>query len=77
MSRYLIRRIEESPAIVLHSHVDLVALEGDAHLERVQWRNNITGVVEARDIRHVFFMIGAVPNTRWLRAVWRLTARGS
>ena len=28
--RHLIRRIEESPAIVLHSHVDLVALEGDA-----------------------------------------------
>jgi thioredoxin reductase (NADPH) len=76
MSRYLIRRIEESPAIVLHSHVDLVALEGDAHLERVQWRNNITGVVEARDIRHVFFMIGAVPNTRWLEGCVALDSKG-
>jgi len=76
MSRYLIRRIEESPAIVLHAHVDLVALEGDAHLERVQWRNNITGVVEARDIRHVFFMIGAVPNTRWLEGCVVLDSKG-
>ena len=76
MSRYLIRRIEESPAIVLHSHVDLVALEGDAHLEHVQWRNNITGVVEAHDVRHVFFMIGAVPNTRWLEGCVVLDAKG-
>jgi len=76
MSRYLIRQIEESPSIVLYSHFDLVALEGDAHLERVQWRNNITGVVEARDIRHVFFMIGAVPNTRWLEGCVALDAKG-
>ena len=76
MSRYLIRRIEESPTIVLHSRVDLVALEGDAHLERVQWRHNITGVVEARDIRHVFFMIGAVPNTRWLEGCVALDSKG-
>ena len=61
---------------MLHSHVDLVALEGDAHLERVQWRNNITGVVEARDIRHVFFMIGAVPNTRWLEGCVALDSKG-
>ena len=76
MSRYLIRRIEESPAIVLHAHVDLVALEGDAHLERVQWRNNITGVVEAHDVKHVFFMIGAVPNTRWLEGCVVLDSKG-
>ena len=36
MSRYLIRRIEENPAIVLHTHTEIVALEGDDHLERVQ-----------------------------------------
>jgi thioredoxin reductase (NADPH) len=66
MSRYLVRRIEDSPAVVLHFHTDLVALEGTDHLERVRWRNNVDGVVECRDIRHVFLMTGAVPNTRWL-----------
>jgi thioredoxin reductase (NADPH) len=76
MSRYLIRRIEESPSIVVHPHVDLIALEGDARVERVQWRNNITGVVEARDIKHVFFMIGAVPNTGWLQGCVALDSKG-
>jgi thioredoxin reductase (NADPH) len=76
MSRYLVRRIEDSPAIVLHPHVDLVALEGDAHLERVRWHDNVTGVVEAHDIRHVFFMIGAVPNTRWLEGCVALDSKG-
>jgi thioredoxin reductase (NADPH) len=66
MSRYLVRRIEDSPAVVLHFHTDLVALEGTDHLERVRWRNNVDRVVECRDIRHVFLMTGAVPNTRWL-----------
>ena len=43
MSRYLIRRIEENPAIVLRTHTEIIALEGDDHLERVRWRNHQTG----------------------------------
>lgn len=66
MSRYLIRRIEETPAIVLRPYTEIVALEGSDHLERVRWRNDQTGQVEAHNISHVFVMAGAVPNTRWL-----------
>jgi thioredoxin reductase (NADPH) len=66
MSRYLIRRIEESSAIVLHTHAEIVALEGDRHVERVRWRDNRTGSLETSDIGHVFMMTGAVPNTGWL-----------
>jgi thioredoxin reductase (NADPH) len=66
MSRYLIRRIEDSPAIVLRTHTEIVALEGDGHLERVRWRDDRGGDVETHDIRHVFMMTGAVPNTGWL-----------
>jgi thioredoxin reductase (NADPH) len=76
MSRYLVRRIEDSPSIVLHLHTDLVALEGSGHLERVRWRNNVDGVVEVRDIRHVFLMTGAVPNTRWLEGCVALDSQG-
>jgi thioredoxin reductase (NADPH) len=65
MSRYLIRRIEENPKIVLRTKTEIVALEGAAHLERVRWRDEI-GNIETRDIRHVFLMTGAVPATRWL-----------
>ena len=35
--------------------------------ERVRWRHAGTGAVEAFDIRHVFMMTGATPNTEWLR----------
>jgi thioredoxin reductase (NADPH) len=43
-----------------------VALEGERQLERIQWRDDRTGVTETRDIRNVFLMTGADPNTRWL-----------
>ncbi|PYR59865.1 MAG: pyridine nucleotide-disulfide oxidoreductase [Acidobacteria bacterium] len=66
MSRYLIRRIEDNPAIVLRTQAEIVALEGNGHLERIRWRDDRTGGLETNDIRHVFMMTGAAPNTRWL-----------
>ena len=66
MSRYLIRRIEDNPAIVLSTYTEIEALEGEDHLERVRWKNSETGEVEIHDIRHVFIMTGASPSTRWL-----------
>src|SRR5207342_1000101 len=35
MSRYLIRRIEDIPNIELHNHTEIVALDGEKHLETV------------------------------------------
>jgi thioredoxin reductase (NADPH) len=58
MSRYLIRRIEETPAIVVQPHTEILALRGDDHLEAVYLRNSRTGDVEERQIRHVFLMTG-------------------
>jgi thioredoxin reductase (NADPH) len=66
MSRYLIRRIEQSPNITLLANTEIAGLDGDKHLERVTWRNNQTGGTETREIAHVFVMTGAVPNTAWL-----------
>src|SRR2546425_2498695 len=63
MSRYLIRRIEDHPAIVRHVHTEIVSLEGNGHLERLGWRDNQTGPVETQAIPHVFTMTGAVPST--------------
>jgi thioredoxin reductase (NADPH) len=76
MSRYLIRRIEQNPAIVLRTHTEIVALEGSSHLERVRWRNDQTGSIETHDIRHVFVMTGAVPSTDWLVGCVALDAKG-
>jgi thioredoxin reductase (NADPH) len=66
MSRYLIRRIEEHPSIELRTCTEIVGVEGTKHLERVTWRDKQMGKTETRDIRHIFIMTGAVPNTGWL-----------
>jgi len=74
MSRYLIRRIEESPNITVHTHTELVALDGDDHLRSVTWRG--PGGDERHSLRHVFLMVGAQPNTAWLAECVALDARG-
>ena len=76
MSRYLIRRIEESPSIALLPYTELTALEGENRLERLSWRNTETGETETRNIRHVFVMTGAIPNTQWLVGCVALDSRG-
>jgi thioredoxin reductase (NADPH) len=76
MSRYLIRRIEENPAIVLRAHTQVVGLEGDGRLERVRWLDDQTGQVEEHGIGHVFIMAGAVPNTGWLAGCVALDDKG-
>jgi thioredoxin reductase (NADPH) len=76
MSRYLIRRIEDSPNITLRPFTEIAALEGDGRLERVTWRNGKSGDLEAHDIRHVFLMTGAMPNTVWLEGCVALDEKG-
>ncbi len=76
MSRYLIRRIEETPTIVLRPRTEIVTLEGGDHLESVRWRNRETGQTDEDKIRHVFVMTGAAPNTRWLDGCVALDAKG-
>ncbi|MGH9523238.1 MAG: FAD-dependent oxidoreductase [Terriglobales bacterium] len=76
MSRYLIRRIEETPNIVLHARTEITALDGNGHLEGVRWRNSETGQEETRDIRHIFLMTGAMPNTAWLDGCVALDGKG-
>jgi thioredoxin reductase (NADPH) len=76
MSRYLVRRIEDNPAIDLRTCTEIVALEGNGHLERVQWRDKRTGKTETHDIRHVFVMAGAKPNSKWLDGCVLLDANG-
>ena len=76
MSRYLIQRIAENPAIELHFQTEIVALAGDSHLERVTWLNRATGEESVHDIRHVFVMAGASPRTDWLRGCLALDRQG-
>jgi thioredoxin reductase (NADPH) len=75
MSRYLIRRIAETPNIEVHTRTELQSLEGKEHLERIVWREP-DGTPSSRPIRHVFLMTGAQPNTEWLGGCLALDAAG-
>lgn len=76
MSRYLIRRIEENPAIELHYNAEIKAVDGNDHLECVTWFDGDTGQISARDIRHLFIMTGASPRTDWLEGCLALDSKG-
>ncbi len=67
MSDYLIGRINSSPRITLHNNTEIAELRGENHLKEIAWRNRKTGETGEMSIRHVFLMLGAVPNTGWLR----------
>jgi thioredoxin reductase (NADPH) len=69
MSQYLIDRIRAIDNIEVSTNTEIVALYGsrEKQLERVRWRNNVTGEETEKPIRHVFCFIGAEPATAWLR----------
>lgn len=75
MSQYLVRRIEEIPTIQIRTSTEIVAFEGEGHLERVQWRDG-AGAVTSHDIGHVFLMTGAEANTGWLEGCVALDEKG-
>jgi len=76
MSRYLIRRIEESPNIELRTNTEVIGLNGSDRLEAMEWRNNNTGKVEKHKISALFSMTGAVPNSAWLEGCVTSDAAG-
>jgi thioredoxin reductase (NADPH) len=75
MSRYLIRRIEDTANITLIAHTEIEALEGGDRLERVRWRTR-GREAETHAVPHVFVMTGASPNTEWLRGCVALDDKG-
>ncbi len=75
MSRYLIQRLVENPGIDLNYRTEVVGLEGNGHLERVTWRN-AAGETSTRDVRHLFIMTGASPQTGWLKGCLALDSKG-
>lgn len=76
MSRYLIRRIEETPNITVHPRTHVTAFEGNHRLESVTWRDDAAGTESRHAIRHVFSMAGADPQTEWLRGLVAIDSHG-
>jgi len=76
MSRYLISRIEETPNVTVHAYHQIVGVDGERHLERVQVRDGRSGDTRTLPVRHLFMMTGADPNTRWLQGCVALDDKG-
>jgi thioredoxin reductase (NADPH) len=76
MSDYLIQRIDASPRITLLCETEITALDGDPLLREVTWTHRARGHIDTKPIGNVFVMIGAIPNTDWLKDCVDLDAKG-
>ncbi|WP_246355361.1 NAD(P)/FAD-dependent oxidoreductase [Nocardioides ungokensis] len=66
MSRYLVARILADPRIEVRYGTEVVAAQGNAHLESVTLSDRATGETEQRATSWLFVFIGAAPRTDWL-----------
>jgi thioredoxin reductase (NADPH) len=68
MSRYLCERIAAQPNIEVLLENEVVELQGErGELESIAWKDRHTGAITRRPLHHLFLLIGADPNTAWLR----------
>jgi thioredoxin reductase (NADPH) len=76
MSYYLIKQIEDIPAISVRTCTEVIAAEGEGHLEKLTLRDTATGKTETVDAQLLFLFIGAAPLTDWLDDVVVRDPRG-
>ena len=76
MSDYLVQRLERSANITVRPHTEVTAVEGGDYLSHVTYTDRRQGIVERRAVGGLFVMIGADPNTDWLRGCVPLDAAG-
>lgn len=76
MSQYLLSRIEQSRRITILTETEIVSLDGGSHLEQVTWANRREQSTTTKLIEDLFVMIGAQPNTSWLKGVVALDEKG-
>jgi thioredoxin reductase (NADPH) len=66
MSQYLVERIRACPAIEVRLGYEVVAAQGEGHLESLTLRDRATGETEEVGTTGLFILIGAMPRTDWL-----------
>jgi thioredoxin reductase (NADPH) len=75
MSSYLADRLAKDPAITVHYETELTALHGDDQLAGVTLRRR-DGHISEIPAKAVFVMVGAAPNTDWLKDCVTLDSAG-
>jgi thioredoxin reductase (NADPH) len=76
MSSYLVERIQASPNITIHYDSEVIHVDGTEGLEQVQWQDRVHHQIVTRSVRSLFVMIGAEPNTHWLKGCLSLDPKG-
>ncbi len=76
MSRYLVARIERTPAIEVLTCCEVRSADGDKTLESVVVEHNDTGERQRVEARALFVFIGAQPQTDWLGGAVALDEKG-
>ena len=74
MSNYLITRIEASPRITVHLESQIARMDGARYLEQV----TLSTPKGEHLIKtgNVFLMLGAIPNSEWVRDCLELDEKG-
>jgi len=76
MSDYLVQRILASSQITVRLQAEIVDIDGADRLSTVTLRENANSIIETMRISHIFVMIGASPNTSWLRGTLTMDDKG-
>ena len=76
MSSYLTDRIFEDPRIEVVANSVLNGLTGDGSLTSIELLNSQNDRKRKIDTSALFIMIGAVPNTHWLKSTIKLDEKG-
>jgi thioredoxin reductase (NADPH) len=76
MSEYLVARIEASDVIEVRTCTQVVAVEGDEHVERLVLSSSLSGRSETVPASRLFVFIGAQPPTAWLGDAFARDSRG-
>ncbi len=79
MSNYLVERIQASSKVQIYYETEITrlsGLSGQKFLEEVEWKSSANHRHWTKPIRNVFVMIGAIPNTDWLRKCIALDPKG-
>jgi thioredoxin reductase (NADPH) len=67
MSDYLLTRLQTDPRVTIHLNTGATTLHGDDHLEAVTVHSAQSSQTTRIETRGLFLMVGARPNTAWLR----------
>ncbi len=76
MSAYLSSRIDADAAVTVRPFTEVTALHGEGALDGATLRDVRSGETRHKALGGVFVMIGAAPNTGWLRGVVELNDKG-